>query len=267
MSVRDFIPPILNSFLRKIRREKYGWFGNYATWQDALRDSTGYDSTLIVEKVKDALIQVREGKAAFERDSVLFDQPEYNWPVVGGLLWVAAQHGGKLNVIDFGGSLGSTFFQNRTFLNDLDLQWNIVEQANFVEYGKKYFEDDKIRFHSTLATCFTESRIDVVVLSSVLPYLQEPYNVLREIFEENPPVIIFDKMPFALERDEDIITIQRVHPSIYNGSYPAWFFNEKKFKNFINTQYNIIAEFSCPDKANIPSVFKGMIVQAKNKEV
>jgi hypothetical protein len=70
-------------------------------------------------------------------------------------------------------------------------------------------------------------------------------------------------MPFLEQGTSDLLTIQKVHPSIYNGSYPAWFFNEDRFLDFIEKKYEVVETFSGPDKANIPSVFKGLLVQRR----
>ena len=80
---------------------------------------------------------VVDGRAAYERDSVLFEEVEYVWPLLASLMWVGARHLGSLNVLDFGGSLGSTYFQNRIFLATLpSVRWNIVEQPRHVEVGR-----------------------------------------------------------------------------------------------------------------------------------
>ncbi|GHV55461.1 hypothetical protein FACS1894216_17850 [Synergistales bacterium] len=75
------IPPFVNI-----------WSGDYATWEDALLNSKGYDERSIFEKVLKASISVRDGEAVYERDSVLFDQIEYSWPLLAGLMWGAAIH-------------------------------------------------------------------------------------------------------------------------------------------------------------------------------
>ena len=77
------------------------------------------------------------------------------------------------------------------------------------------------------------------------------------------PLVIFDKMPFLIDGEKDIITIQKVPPAIYEASYPAWFFNEKKFLEFLGRKYDVVAEFPDDDTANVPSVFKGIIAKLK----
>ncbi|MDV3001980.1 MAG: hypothetical protein N5P05_003586 [Chroococcopsis gigantea SAG 12.99] len=80
-----------------------------------MKDAEGYDKDIILETVKNSLLQVKEGQAIYERDSVLFDKIEYSFPVLTMLLKVALENDSKLSVLDFGGSLGSHYFQYRNF--------------------------------------------------------------------------------------------------------------------------------------------------------
>ena len=60
---------------------------------------------LILGKVLEATLKVKNGEAVYERDLVLFDHIEFYWPVLSGLMWVAARNNGRLNVLDYGGTL------------------------------------------------------------------------------------------------------------------------------------------------------------------
>jgi len=106
--VKAFTPPILVSAIKKSSLIKSGWHGNFKTWEEAKSKTTGYDSALILETVRDSMYKVKEGLAVYERDSVLFDAIQYSWPLLTGLMMAAAKGKGKINVLDFGGSLGST---------------------------------------------------------------------------------------------------------------------------------------------------------------
>jgi len=116
---RDWLPPVLARWLRRVRGMGVSFEGDFATWEEARAHCTGYDSEAIFTAVLAATLKVKHGKAAFERDSVTFEQVEYAWPVLSGLMWAAARNGGKLNVLDFGGALGSAYFQNKKFLKSL----------------------------------------------------------------------------------------------------------------------------------------------------
>ena len=134
--LKDLIPPALLRISRKVIKSGVSFSGSFGTWEEAEKNSIGYDSDVIFEKTRNALLKVKSGEATHERDSVLFDEIQYSWPLLAGLMWVAARNGGVLNVMDFGGSFGSTYFQNKAFLRCLpSVRWNIVEQPKHVQAG------------------------------------------------------------------------------------------------------------------------------------
>jgi putative methyltransferase (TIGR04325 family) len=238
----DLIPPVVLKMVRRIRG-RFGSFRECATWEEARKASTGYDTDLILNKVRDSLLKVKSGEAVYERDSVLFDEIRYSWPLLAGLLWIASQKGGRLNLVDFGGSLGSTYYQNRKFLAHLEeLRWNIVEQKKFVECGRRNFENGHLKFHEDLEECVREQRPDAILFSSVLQYLEKPYDVLEKVLSLGFEFVLFDRTTF-LEKGDDRITVQKVPPAIYEASYPAWFFNRGKFLDFFSRDYELMAEF------------------------
>ncbi|MEW5819373.1 MAG: methyltransferase, TIGR04325 family, partial [Cyanobacteriota bacterium] len=167
----------------------------------------------------------------------------YSWPLLACLMLVAAIKENSLSVLDFGGSLGSTYFQNRKFLENLrNVQWGIVEQSKFVETGKDSFENETLKFFYDIDTCIKEIKPDVVILSSVLPYLETPYKFLEELLQRNIDYIIIDRTP-VVDSNNDILTIQKVPPEIYEASYPAWFFSRQRLFNTIQKKYSLIEEF------------------------
>jgi len=258
--LKDLLPPLV---LRNITGLFYGWNGNYCDWETARKKCSGYDSEMILEKVKQSALNVKDGLAAYERDSVVFMEHEYNFPVLTIVMLIAAQNNGKVRLLDLGGSLGSTYFQNRLFLDSLpEMKWCIVEQPGFVEAGKKYFQDDRLKFHYSIDECLENTDIDIVLLSSVLPYLEKPYELLGSLFRSRFKYLVIDKMP--LVNGSDRITIQRVNPGIYKASYPCWFFNRGKFLDFMKQEYDLIAEFDNTDSSNIKSEFKGFLFRIKD---
>ncbi len=264
--VKGIAPPVLLDIYRGLSDNKVIYSGNYKTWDDARRASGGYDSDGILDKVKDALLKVKNGQAVYERDSVLFNKIQYSWPLLAGLLWITSQEDNCLNLVDFGGSLGSSYYQNKKFLAYLRVvKWNIIEQKKFVECGKRYFENEHLKFYYRLEDCLKEQKSNTILLSSVIQYLEKPYDLLKEVIEKRLKYMLFDRTPFFLE-GEDRITVQKVPAEIYRASYPAWFFNQEKFLDFISPEYELIADFESADRANIPSMFKGFIFKLKDAD-
>ncbi len=238
----DLLPPFLLRLYHRYVR-KIGFFGTYTSWADAQKASTGYDADNILTAVKEASLKVTRGQAVYERDSVLFDEVHYSWPLLAALLWVATQSRNGLSVIDFGGSLGSTYRQNIAFLSHLpELTWSVVEQENFVHCGRTTFADEHLRFYCTIDECLAEQVPQVILFSSVLQYVERPYSLLQDVKRRRFPFVLFDRTTFIDEGD-DRLTVQHVPSAIYQARYPAWFFNRQKFDEFFADTYDLVAEF------------------------
>jgi putative methyltransferase (TIGR04325 family) len=197
----------------------------------------------------------------------LFDEIQYAWPVLAALMWVAARCGGRLNVLDFGGSLGSTYFQNRTFLRSLSqVRWNVVEQPRHVEIGKRCFEDNILRFYPNIGDCLADNQPNVVLLSSVLQYLEHPYAVLDQIQRLPCDHIIIDRTPFW-DGPKDRLCVQTVPPSIYPASYPSWIFSRHRFHLHFREKWRIMVNFDNTDRLAGPIKFfyeGGIVVRSKH---
>lgn len=245
MSIKDSI----RSLVAKLGLSQSMWSGDFESWENALQKSDGYSSLEIIEKVKKAVLKVKNGDAVYERDSVLFDKIEYSWPLLSGLMWVAAKNNNSLKVLDFGGSLGSTYFQNRNFLNELGyVEWNIVEQDNFVTMGRDCIEDQTLQFYYSVEECISKKgKPDILILACTLPYIKKPYELINELLNYEIPHIIIDNTFFNYE-DRDRITIQKVPSSIYLASYPCWFLSYKKLSGVVAGKYTIVSEHTNDSK-------------------
>lgn len=265
--IKSLIPPILLDILKKLKSNKYGWKGNYGTWQEAQTLAVGYDDKKIIQAVRTSLLKVKNGEAVYERDSVLFNEIQYSWQLLAGLMFCSAKSRGILKVLDFGGSLGSTYYQNKKFLDKIDdVTWNIVEQENFVKTGKKEFEDERLKFFYNVDECIKIENPNILLLSSVLQYIKKPYELLDNILKFDFEYILIDRTAFSLIDEK--ITLQVVPPQIYEASYPCRFFEKNEFiKYFKNKNYSIVESFDALDGRNDKHEFKGMIMEKKIKDV
>lgn len=260
-AAKCLIPPFLLyrlSFLLNRLLPEGGLSEEYSSWDKAVADSNGYGSKTILEKTKVALLKVKNGEAIYERDSVLFNKIQYTWALLAGLMWVAAQSNGRLNVLDFGGSLGSTYYQNRAFLYNLPgLQWNIIEQPAHVKVGKKYFEDEVLKFFPNTGSYLSETNPNVILLSGVLHYLDDPYDVLDKLMDLPCDYVIIDRTPFW-EGNFDKLYIQKTE--IFNLSYPMWVFSLNKFQKIFRSA-KMVEEFTGFEDGLFDIRWKGFIVK------
>lgn len=259
--IKDWLPPIIYRSLSRLKQNKIKFEGNYNSWEEACSQCSGYDSEHILNKVLDATLKVKNGEAVFERDSVLFYESEYVWPVLSGLLLAATQNQGRLNVLDFGGALGSTYFQHKNILKLLpEVKWNIIEQDNYIKAGKRYIQDENLRFYSKIEDCVLHNNINVVLLSSVLQYIENPIDLLENIASLKSKLIIIDRTCYTNKEKSSAIKIQVTPNTIYEAKYPCRFFDEEKIINrLIEANYNFIKDFDSLDKLDKSATWKGHI--------
>jgi putative methyltransferase (TIGR04325 family) len=257
--LKNILPPIVIEFIKSFIYSKRIIKTKF--WAEATKKSKGYNHKIIFDKVYEASKNVLEGKYPYERDGVNFGQIEYSWPLLSGLLLSANLNNGYLNVCDFGGSLGSSYFQNRSFINRVKkVHWNIIEQSHFVETGKNEFENNFLKFYYSLYEFSQENKPQTLLLSSVLQYIEHPYDLLDKILAYDFKIVILDRTPFDKNNGNEFVMLQKVPKEIYDASYPAWVFNAQKMSNFIlDKDFKLLETFDSNDKNNLNFYYGGLI--------
>jgi putative methyltransferase (TIGR04325 family) len=240
-AVRKVVPSVLLAPV-VARFFRVRWEGDYPDWQSARAACHGYEAPQILQHVLAASRQVRGERATYERDGVAFRGPPPWWPGLALLREAAAARGGKLTVLDFGGSLGSLYFQVRTQLPDCGfLRWRVVEQPAFVAAGRREFQNGELEFYSSVAAACDAGMPDVLLLASVLPYLPAPFEILARLLETGAPWILVDRTGFTRDGGSRL-TIQRVPRSIYPASYPCWFLDRAEFLSHFAGRYRLTSD-------------------------
>lgn len=253
--IKHALPPFMFDTVKLIF-SKYGFSGNYQKWTDAQNDCSGYDDEAIIKKVKKASLKVKNGEAVFERDGLLYDKIQYSYPLLASLLWTTSKNNNELNIVDFGGSLGSNYFQNKKMLAHANVKWNIVEQEKFVHYGKEKFTDETLKFFYNIDECFENNKPNSIMFSGSIQYIEKPFDVLQKVVDHKFEYIIFDRVSFS-DIANDVIVMQNIPPHIYKASYPCWLFDEEKFiKFFTKNNYKLFEKFDNPD-----------VIKYKNKNI
>jgi putative methyltransferase (TIGR04325 family) len=234
---------MLNDLFSKRKNHTSGWFGNYSSWDAVNAVAGGYDSDIILNTTKQAILQVKNGDAVYERDSVIFTEKQCPYALLAYLQLSAALKKTALHILDFGGSLGSTYYQIKEYLTkEVCASWNVVEQAHYVACGKEFFEDDVLKFYPTIEACKAVKNISLVVLSSVVQYLEKPHEFLKQLVSHNFDFLLFDRTAFN-SKSKDRLTLQVVPAEIYPASYPSWFFDQEYFLSHFSQHYKTVAEF------------------------
>jgi len=269
-SLRRWIPPAAAVRLDVWRKKGIGLSGAYLSWDQACAKASSYDSGHILERVLQTSRQVRDGHAAYERDSVLFDRVEHSFPLLATLLRAALEGGCALSVVDFGGALGSSYRECRSFLGARvqPLRWAVVEQASFVEAGRREMENQELGFFSSIDEAAQGRHIDVVLFSSVLQYLPDPHQVVDEALRINPRYLVLDRT-IVSGRTQDLAHVQSVPDSIYPATYPVWSLSRQRLLQHIQPRFELVSEHRSllfPALLTIDAEFKGFIFRNKQPQ-
>ena len=242
----QLLPPVLTAGYRRHFRS-VRFTGDYACWADAAAASAGYEAENILQTVLAAARQVRDGEAAYDRDGVVFAEPAHVWPVVAALQRVAMKNRGELRVLDFGGALGSLYFQHRDLLADIGtLRWAVVEQPMFVAAGQREFTTDQLTFHPDIAAAVAATAPNVALLSGVVGWVEDPHALLEQIVAQDFGAVLLDRCAIV-PGPRDRLTVQQVPAAIYRASYPAWLMSREGICRHFAGRYELKTEFRGQD--------------------
>lgn len=258
--LRDFVPPVLKRLLLSAGMGGNTFRHGYKSWDDALAKAEGYDSEKITSRLLSAATKVRDGSAAYERDGVLFSEIKYSWPLLAALS-LSRRESQSLRVLDWGGSLGSSYFQNKDLLESsgCKLNWTIVEQAHLAELGRREFQSNSLHFSSSLSD-FKVGQFEVALFGVSICYVPNAEDIIMSVKELEPAGIVFDRTPEA-RGPQDLFGVQRVNGRIYKASYPIRSFGTGKLEGLLSPQYRKIVEWESDLQPDPATVSKGYLFQ------
>lgn len=271
------MPPIVANIKYYLNRDDHlYYYGKYKSFEEAEADINikgGYAATNIIDQVDQATQKVREGKALYEQDGICFYEPNYNFELLASLFYTKSKLK-KICVLDFGGSLGSNYFRYRDIIDSNEIGWCIVEQKHYVKRGKNKVPELQF-FYDVDEALASNLSPNVLLLSSVLQYLNNPYKWFANLLDKKFDYVIIDETSFFRKRRENAqIMLQHVPASIYVATYPVTVLGENEFKKFIEEcKYEVVWEWvyrggQIPIKKGFlfeDTIDKGFLLKRKNK--
>jgi len=249
--IKSWLPPELIRIGRHILGYGGYYRGQYNTWEEAAAQADGYDTDAILKRVLEATLAVRDGKAAFERDGVLFAKAQDRYPMLASLMHAAAAASpGHLRVLDVGGALGSAYFQCKPWLQGLaPVQWCVMEQPHYAATGKAQLEDGVLCFAGSAEDAARHGPFDIVIFSSVLQFIQNISEFLRPILALKPAYILIDRTP-VIAGNIDRISIQKqgIGSRVVHSSYPLRLMTEQSIYSAIGPDYRLFSQFDALDE-------------------
>jgi putative methyltransferase (TIGR04325 family) len=168
--------------------------------------------------------------------------------------------------MDFGGGLGSTYRQCRPFLSQFSqVDWSVVEQPHVAAAGRMHFQNEGIVFYDNMREAAGDAAPDIVIFSSVLQYLEDPYEVLDQAAHLGSQTILIDRTPFS-GLSSDSYAVQVVDEAIFPARLPFRIFGIDRLEEALHTRYRRIGEFDAIDQSmslgKMPVRFKGLAFKA-----
>ncbi|MEW5838435.1 MAG: methyltransferase, TIGR04325 family [Pseudomonadota bacterium] len=265
---RRWLPQGLRDALNRAIGYAIYFRGDYPDWAAAKADASGYDEGSLLSRLKDAALAVKSGAAAWEQDGVVWEHIPLNMPILAMLSRVALSDGGRLSVLDFGGGLGSSYFQCRDFLRPVaQVSWTVVEQPNLAKIGREDIARDDLRFYDDLDLALKEQNPNVFIFSGVLQYLPNPWSILSRATSTGAKFLIIDRHPCSINNEK--ITVQVIPSHIYAASYPCWIFDCAAMKNKLLSNYELLAEWIGKDPPirghNKEAEYRGYFFQLRHE--
>jgi putative methyltransferase (TIGR04325 family) len=255
-SARSGLKSLVPAAARRAWRRWFGWRwlrGDYPTWAEAAAAAgPGGPRT---DRVIEAVRAVRDGRAAWERDGVTFATAEPHPPLLAALQSAAAQDG-RLEVVDFGGALGSAWRQHRAWL-PRGTSWRVVEVPALVEAGRREFADGALAFHASVDEAVAAGKPTVLLCSSVLQYLPDPMALLATEAARGWRDIILDRT--ALDpTGRGRICVQHTPPVLGGGRMACRLFNREELLGSFARDYALAAEWPVAfDAVDGTAVYQG----------
>lgn len=267
--LRLWLPPALRAFGNRVSGNSLRFSGDYDRWQDAARQGR-YDSASILQRVAAATDEA-DRLGLVERDGHVLDVEEPPGALVAALQLAARYSQASLNVVDFGGGLGTHWRVARGWQGTLPpMRWRIVEQGHFAAAGRERSSDPSLQFDDSLWEALTAlgGAPDLLIASSVLPYLEQPRRQFAEFLACRPRYLLLDRMPF-LESGKDRLCVQ-TNPRVSGGHrYPCWLFAPDAFQTACREAgYSIVANWAGSDGVHSIDdrriVYRGQLLWRKN---
>lgn len=218
--------------------------GEYSNWeraQDYCKD--GYASNDIFK------LDMDEAK---QHQNMYLEGEKYNQRYYYDILMYIYEYAIRTNkvqikILDYGGGFGTVYYDLKHFFDRLPLEfiWIIMDQKKVSEYGKKYFEDNNLKFAMDFDETekYLDGKCDIVIFGSCLQYIKDYKDIENKCISFDPELIMILKTPVS---EKSMIKVQSVNENrkynYYSAKYPLNIFNENDLLKVFSEKYKKIDE-------------------------
>ena len=204
-------------------RQPFIWDGIYGSFDEVPVVGQGFASE---EWLSDMERYTRSAVAAIGNSSPVI--PE-NVPQHHALL-ASLVTDQAVRVLDFGGGMGIGFANvKRCAFPELEFEYVVVDNEESCARGRQLLKDfSNVRFTTELPD--ESTRVDIIVLSGVLQFVEDYEELLAKLARFRPSQWLFTFLPAG-----DIPTFVSAQRNVPGSILPAWFFNVGELVNRIES--------------------------------
>jgi putative methyltransferase (TIGR04325 family) len=156
----------------------------------------------------------------------------------------SAQLQTTIRVLDIGGGLGEYFFLLEKIVPSLTVHWTIVETSAVCELAIRTVPA-QTNLVWTDSVDHVEGNFDIVLMSSVIQYVENPYELLN-IGIEKSNFLILNRCPLTTSKT-GVVCIQRPGFFESKGSYPVHMLSETELISHLRSRGEILSRWLVPE--------------------
>ena len=211
-------------------------------WESAVSGSSGYQSPKTISAIEgsDPVVDEQTSNRNFLGNRYL----QVASAILSGLNPEKLKSGTPIHVLDIGGGLGEYFYLLRNNLPNLKFEWLILETPALCELAKtKQIATPDVSWTESLID--SSGAFDIVLLSSVIQYVEKPLELI-EMAMQKAPLLIFNRLPLSTN-PHNLVCIQRPGLLETKGSYPVHILSEKLFFSYLSARGRIMSRWLVPE--------------------
>lgn len=193
------------------------WEGVYASFGEAPASGKGFDGETWISNSLQKIASLRDEAA---QGCVVPPPGNYRHCLLPLLAALVYNEQGRARILDFGGSIGFTYYQTLCGLPQRDkLEYHIVERENVCRAGREFFkaENGGPEFFAELPQ--GESAYDIVYMGSAMQYVEDWKGLLARLCALSRKHLLLVDVPAGTI--PTFVSVQHY----YGAKIPVWFFD------------------------------------------
>ena len=211
-------------------------------WESAVSGSSGYQSPKTTSTIEgsDPVVDRQTINQNFLGNRYI----QVASAILSGLNFEQLKPDTPIRLLDIGGGLGEYFFLLQKHLPNIKFEWLILETPALCQLVEtKQIVTQGVSWTDTLNN--SVQTFDIVLLSSVIQYVEKPFELIETAMQK-APLLIFNRLPLS-KNPHNSVCIQRPGLLETKGSYPVHMLSEKLFLSYLSARGHIMSRWLVPE--------------------